>query len=72
MLDLTSRYYPREVFHINENITRENMRKYDENIEKWYDIAEKYYADFYKLKGKEKEIAVARINEIAGFCRGDF
>jgi hypothetical protein len=32
MLDLTSKYYPREVYSINENITRENMRKYDENI----------------------------------------
>lgn len=72
MLDLNSRYYPREVFHINENVTRENMRKYDENIEKWYDIAEKLFPDFYKLKGKEKEIAENRINEIAGFRRGDF
>ena len=39
MLNLTANYYPREVFHPREDVTRENMRRYDANINKWYDTA---------------------------------
>lgn len=72
MLDLTSKYYPREVYSINENITRENMRKYDENINKWYDVAEKLYPNFYKMSREEKAIAEKAIDQTVGFCRGTF
>lgn len=41
MLDLNSKYYPRDVYSHNESITRENMRKYDEKRNKWYNMAEK-------------------------------
>lgn len=29
-------YYPKELFSINENVTRNNMRKYDQMMDKMY------------------------------------
>ena len=29
-------YYPKELFCINESVTRENMRKYDQMMDKMY------------------------------------
>lgn len=72
MIDLNSSYYPREVYNPREDITRENMRRYDANINKWYDIAEALYPNFYALKGAEKEAAAAEIDRAAGFTRGTF
>lgn len=72
MIDLNSSYYPREVYHPREDITRENMRRYDANINKWYDIAEKMYSNFYALKGAEKAAAAAEVDRAAGFTRGTF
>lgn len=72
MLDLTANYYPREVYAPREDITRENMRRYDANIDKWYDTAERLYPNFYALKGAEKEAAAAEIDRAAGFTRGTF
>ena len=72
MLDLTAKYYPREVYSINENVTRENMRKYDENINEWYDLAEKLYPNFYRLPREEKEKAAKNVDQTIGFCRGTF
>lgn len=72
MLDLTANYYPREVFHPREDVTRENMRRYDANINKWYDTAEKMYPNFYALKGAEKAAAAAEVDRAAGYTRGTF
>ena len=69
MLDLNSKYYPRDVYSHNENITRENMRKYDEKRNKWYDMAEKMYPNFYKMRrnSNEKIQAIESINKIMGY-----
>lgn len=72
MIDLNSRYYPREVYNRREDVTRENMRRYDANIKKWYDTAERLYSNFYKLKGAEKAAAAAEVDRAAGFTRGTF
>ena len=74
MLDLTAKYYPREVYSINESVTMENMRKYDRNIDKWYQTAEKMFPNFYKMRlGSPEKIAAEKaVNEACGFKRGDF
>lgn len=72
MIDINAKYYPREVYHPREDITRENMRRYDENINKWYDIAESLFSNFYALKGAEKEAAAAEVDRVAGYTRGTF
>lgn len=39
-------WYPREVFTPREDVTRENMRKYEERQNKFYDTALSLYPDF--------------------------
>lgn len=38
-------YYPKSVFSIREDVTRENMRKYDHRLEKYYAEKEKREKD---------------------------
>ena len=38
-------YYPKNVFSIREDVTRENMRKYDQRLEKYYAEREKREKD---------------------------
>lgn len=41
-------YYPKWCFVANENITRNNMKKYDEMTEKWHKKALELYPNYYK------------------------
>lgn len=61
--------YPGEVYNINENITRENMRKYDERCQKWYAVAEMLYPDYFEKNLKERMALEDSINKFAGFTR---
>ena len=60
------------MYNPREDITQENMRRYDANINKWYDTAEKLFPNFYKLRGAEKAAATAEVDRAAGFTRGTF
>ena len=35
-------YYPKELFHIREDITRENKRKYDRYLDEQYTAIQEY------------------------------
>lgn len=53
-------YYPKEIFCINENVTRANMRRYDEMKEKEYQAR----------KAEEKKLGrKMTLRERAEFCR---
>lgn len=61
------KYYPRELFSINEDQTRRNLREYDRKREKWYKTAEELFPNFYKLSIRERMEARPRIDAAAGF-----
>lgn len=45
----TTRYYPPEVFHVNEDVTRRNMRAYDREQERIDRECRKLNPDYDKL-----------------------
>lgn len=60
-------YYPKECFSIREDITRENMRKYEERKNKWYDAAEELYPDYFKMNLRERMKVTKEINNYVGY-----
>ena len=67
MLDLRSQYYPKEVYNINEDITRENMRKYDKMRDNWYNKALEICPDFFKRGLRERMEIRKEIDTIMGY-----
>lgn len=61
------RYYPPELFSINEDRTRRNIREYDRKREKWYKTAEQLFPNYYSLPIRERAAARATIDAAAGF-----
>lgn len=47
-------WYPKEVYSINETVTRENMRKYDLRQQRLYDLCLEIEPDYYKLDFKAR------------------
>ena len=67
MLDLRSKYYPKEVYNINENITRENMRKYDKMRDNWYNKALELFPDYFKRGLRERLEIGKEIDKVVGY-----
>jgi len=47
-------YYPSYVYNMNEDVTRENMRKYDAMQRKIYDTIYKRYPNYSELNLREQ------------------
>ena len=60
-------YYPAYVFNINEDITRENMRKYDAKKKRYYDYIEEHYPNYYELPMRERMEIRDAVSEKLGF-----
>ena len=67
MLDLRSKYYPKEVYNINENITRENMRKYDKMRDNWYNKALELFPDYFKRGLRERLEIGKEVDKAVGY-----
>lgn len=63
--------YPRWVYHINEDVTRQNKARYDQMINKWYDKAEEMFPDFYQLDREHKKAAAEQVDKAIGYSRRD-
>lgn len=61
------RYYPPELFSINEDQTRRNIREYDRKREKWYKTAEQLFPNYYTMPIRERAAARQQIDAAAGF-----
>lgn len=48
------RMYPKDVYNIREDITRENMRRYDAWMDRFYEIVTKKFHDYYELNLRER------------------
>ena len=59
--------YPKEVFHINEDMTKANMREYEIKYEKWHRKAEELYPNYYSMTLKERCKVRRIIDEAVGF-----
>ncbi len=53
-MDRYNKYYPREVYNINEDITRENMKNYDLKQEKIEKACLKINPEYHKLNLLER------------------
>lgn len=61
------RFYPPELFSINENQTRRNIREYDRKYNLWHQTAERLYPNYHKMPIRERIAARATIDAAAGF-----
>lgn len=59
--------YPRSCFSINENVTRNSMREYDEKKRIWYEELERICPNYYQLGLKERQPIRAEVDKIVGF-----
>ena len=59
--------YPRECFSINEDVTHNAMREYEEKKRIWYQELERLCPNYYQLNLKERIPIRAQVNEIVGF-----
>lgn len=46
--------YPKELFSINKDKTKDNLKRYDQYITKLYDTIEAEHPDYYSLPRQEK------------------
>lgn len=59
--------YPKELFSIREDATRNNLADYDRKRQAWYDAAEKLFPDYFK-RGLRNRLALREtINEYVGY-----
>ena len=61
------RNYPKELFSINEDKTKDNLKRYDHYITKLYDTIEAEHPDYYSLPRQDKN---AIRNEVEQRLRG--
>lgn len=61
------RNYPRELFSINEDQTRRNLREYDRKRDKWYETAEQLFPNYYSLPLRERMEAWKKIDAACGY-----
>lgn len=59
--------YPRSCFSINENVTRNSMREYNEKKRIWYEELERICPNYYQLGLKERQPIRAEVDKIVGF-----
>lgn len=67
----TEKYYPKWVYDIREDVTRQNKAKYDKAIDDWYDKAEELYPNFYNMTAGKLE-AIHHVNKVMGYAREDW
>ena len=61
---MRSKYYPKEVFNINMDITRANMARYDKAQEKIEKAILEKFPNYYKMNFKERWEIRAEIRDI--------
>lgn len=61
------KHYPRSCYSINENVTRNAMREYDEKKRIWYQELERLCPNYYQLNLKERIPIRAKVDKIVGF-----
>lgn len=61
------RYYPPELFSVNEDQTRRNIREYDRKYNLWHQTAERLYPNYYTMPIRERIAARATIDAATGF-----
>lgn len=59
--------YPKSCFSINENVTRNSMREYNEKKRIWYEELERICPNYYQLGLKERQPIRAEVDKIVGF-----
>ena len=59
--------YPRSCFSINENVTRNSMREYNEKKRIWYEELERICPNYYQLALRERPPIRAEVDKIVGF-----
>lgn len=62
----TYNYYPPEVFSINEDITRRNMREYDRRRDAYYKGLHEFCPEYRSLTGRERYIKVREYEQRTG------
>lgn len=60
-------HYPRSCFSINENVTRNSMREYNEKKRIWYEELERICPNYYQLGLKKRQPIRAEVDKIVGF-----
>lgn len=66
------RMYPKDVYNIREDITRENMRRYDAWQDRFYEVVRERYPDYFQVGLKERmEIRKQIESEVGTWTRLD-
>lgn len=60
-------YYPKELFVAREDVTRNNIKKYEKMKENWYKKALELYPNYYEMKLKDRIKCRGKINEAVGY-----
>lgn len=60
-------YYPKELFSINETLTRHNLEEYDRKRENWYKAAEELFPTYFKMGLRERLEKQEIINSYIGY-----
>lgn len=55
--------YPKELFSIREDVTRENIRKYETERDRLYNKCEELYPDFWKRSFLERMEIKKKVEE---------
>ena len=55
--------YPKELFSIREDVTRENIRKYEAERDRLYKKCEELYPDFWSLSFRERMKIKKKVEE---------
>lgn len=61
------KYYPKELFSINETLTMLNLAEYDRKRENWYKAAEELFPDYFKMGLRERLEKQEIINSYVGY-----
>lgn len=60
-------YYPKNVYSVNETVTRAAMREHDKKAETWYRTAETMYPDYFRLPLRERVKLRNAISKAVGY-----
>jgi hypothetical protein len=60
-------WYPRWVYHPNEQVTRRNMERYREMSERFMDMCLRLHPDYYQLSMREKRTIREEIEKLLGY-----
>lgn len=60
-------HYPKECFGINETLTKRNMEQYEQKVDKWYEVAERMFPNYFKMNLRERLKVKDLINNTVGY-----